>query len=267
MEQEIPSQHESGASLSIGQKLARVIVSPSEVFRTIRAGVSWRDWVIPFVVVVAISGGAGILNAPYTLEFSQQAIRGQQKRFMQRDLSQEQQQQMNQRFEEQIQKQQKRYTPPQVYYLSFIGVAVRLGLVLLILAALYYFGGNTILGGQAAFPQLLALVCLPQMVTVLESVYNTVIMHLKGSAEVPASLAVLLPYGATDLFRMEQYQQALFTLLSQINVFTIWRLILFTIGFQVIYQVSKAKAGGVVFGYWVLWLILTTAGAFVFAGL
>jgi len=267
MNEVTPTPQSPDASLSIGQKLIRILTSPAEVFQTIRSGISWRDWVIPFVVVVAVSGVAGILNAPYTLEFSQQAIRAQQKRFLQREMPQEQRQQMEQRFEQQIQKQADRYTPPQLYYLSFTGVAIRIALVLFVLAALYYFGGNTILGGKAAFPQLLALVSLPQMVTVLESVYNTLIMHLKGSAEVPASLAVLLPYGATDLFRVERYQQALFTLLSQINVFTVWRLILFAIGFGVIYQVSKAKAGGVVFGYWVLWLILTTAGAFMFAGL
>jgi len=54
--------------------------------------------------------------------------------------------------------------------------------------------------------------------------------------------------------------------LSQIDVFTLWRLTLFTIGFQIIFKVTRGKAIAVIFGYWVLWLIITTGATFIFAG-
>ncbi|HKJ67369.1 MAG TPA: YIP1 family protein [bacterium] len=254
-------------SVTIWQNLFNVLSSPREVFEGIRQKVTWQDWVIPFVVIVLVSGVAGILNAPYTLEMSKNITRAQEDRILSRDMPQEQREQISQRMEEQLEKQEQRYSPPGVYFWSFGGVTVRLALSLLILAGLYYFAGNTILGGEAAFPQLLAVVALPQMVTVIQSVYNTVIMHLTGNAEVPSSLAVVLPYGAADVFRQERYQQALFTILSQIDLFTVWRLVLVTIGFGAIYQVSKGKATGVIFGYWILWLLITATGAFLFAGM
>ncbi len=254
-------------SLTIWQKLLDVLTSPREVFEHIRQKVTWEDWVMPFVVIVLVSGFAGILNAPYTMEMSKKIIRAQEDRILSRDLSQEQREQISQRMEEQMKKQEQRYSPPRVYLWSFGGVAIRVALSLLIMAGLYYFAGNTILGREAAFPHILAVVALPQMVTVIQSVYNTVIMHFTGNAEVPSSLAAMLPYGAAEVFRQERYQQALYTILSQMDVFTVWRLVLVTIGFGVIYQVSRGKAAGVIFGYWILWLLITATGAFLFAGM
>jgi len=253
--------------MTTGEKLVNIITSPSAVFANIRERISWQDWVIPFLVAVVVSGAVGILNAPYTLEFSKKAMRAQQERFLSGDVSQEQQSQMKQRFEEQMQNQEERYTAPKVYYWSFGRTLVGIGISVLILASLYYFAGNTILGGEAPFEKVLTVVALPQMVKVIESVYNAIMTPLLGTAEVPASLAALLPYGAAEVFSMERYHQAVFTLLSQINVFTVWRLVLFTIGLMLIYRISKGKAVGVVFGYWAIWLVITTAGSFFLSGL
>lgn len=185
---------------------------------------------------------------------------------MQRDMPQEQKESMQERFQEQVEKQEARYSPPKVYYWSFLRALGGIGVAVMILAGLYFFSGNTIIGGEAKFPQILAVVSLPQMVKVIESLYNMLFIGITKNADVPASLAVILPYSPENFMRLEKFQQALYTLLSQINVFTVWRLALFTIGFSIIYKVSKGKSSAVVFGLWALWLLITTAGTFLFAG-
>jgi len=254
-------------SMSMVDKLINIITAPTMVFERIRVQVTWQDWIIPLLVAVAFVGVSSIVSAPYTLDLTKKAIKAQGERFTSQDLSEEQRQQIDKRLQGQIEKQEARYSPPKVYYWSFLRALGGIGLSLMVLAGLYYFSGNTILGGQTAFPKVLAVVTLPQMVKVIESVYSMIFVGLTQSVEVPSSLAVLLPYSVTDVFSLERYQQALYTLLSQIDIFTIWRMVLFTIGFSIIYKVAKGKATAVVFGWWSLWIIVTTAGSFLFAGI
>lgn len=254
-------------STSITAKLVNILTAPTLVFHSIRERLSWQDWAVPFLIAVLVSGIVGIVNAPHTLEFSKDAMRAQQEKFMGRDMSDSQREQIRTRFQDQMEKQEARYTPPKVYYWSFGRSALGIGFPLLVIAMLYYFAGNTVLGKQAPFESVLAVVALPQMVKVIQSLYELLLTQILGTAQVPQSLAALLPYGAAEVFSMERYHQAIFTLLSQINVFTLWRLVLFTLGFMIIYRVSRGKAIGVVFGYWLIWLVITTAGSFFLAGL
>ncbi|MBS1272307.1 MAG: hypothetical protein MAGBODY4_01448 [Candidatus Marinimicrobia bacterium] len=260
-------QPSDGISMSMGEKLINIITAPTVVFEHIREKVTWQDYIIPLLIAVAFVGISSIVSAPYTLELTKKAIKAQSSRVVNQDMSEEQRQSIENRFQEQIDKQEERYSPPKVYYWSFLRALGGIGLSLMVLAGIYYFSGNTILAGQTAFPKVLALVTLPQMVKVIESVYNMVFVSMTNSIEVPSSLAVFLPYGMTDVFSLERYQQAMFTLLSQIDIFTVWRMVLFTIGFSIIYKVSKGKAAAVVFGWWTFWMVITTAGSFLFAGL
>lgn len=253
-------------SMGIGAKLINILTAPSEVFFQIRERVSWIDWVIPVLVAILLMGSANIVRAPYNKVIAKSAIEAQRDKFVKDDMTTEQKQNLNQRFDEQIQKQNDRLSPPMVYPVSYGRQLIATLLSVLILAGLYYFAGNTILGGQAQYGKLLAVVTLPQMVTALQGVYQMVMTAVIGQVDIPSSLAVLTGYSTLDIFQLDRTQQALYTLLSHFDVFTIWRLILFVIGFQIIYKVSKGKAVGVVFGFWVLWIVITTVGTFLFAG-
>lgn len=256
-------QDTSVVSLGLGEKLINILTSPSAVFAQIRERLTWQDWVVPFLLAVLFAGIAGIVNAPENLQFTRKMMEPQKERILQSEMSDDQQQKTLAR----IESQEEQFQAPKKYYWSFLRSLAGIGISILILAGLYYFSGNTILGGQTEFPKILAVVSLPQMVKVVETLYSMLFVQFTGSAEVPQSLAVMLPYSAVDMFTLERYQQAMLTLLSQIDVFTIWRLVLFTIGFSIIYKVSKGKATAIVFGWWVFWLLVTTAGSFLFAGL
>jgi len=267
---ELYEQEASGETMSVWQKLLDVLLEPSKVFQAIRERVSWQDWVIPMLIIVLVSGTVSIINARQTMEFTRQMMQTQQQ---QGGFGQgggppgagAEDGQMPPQFDP-----EQRFSSPRGYLFAYGGSLVRIALSILILASLYFFAGNTILGGKAAFPQLLAVVALPQMVTVLQNVYNTLYLQLisnPSSPQAPSSLAVLLPYGMQNMFQLEAYQRGLLSVLSQIDVFTIWRLLLYSIGFAAVYKFSKAKANGVVFGYWGVLLVLSFAGSFLMAGM
>ncbi len=262
MEQQ-PEQEPMG----MGAKLINIFTTPSEVFVRIRERVSWQDWVIPVLIAIVFAGTAGVIRAPYNETIAKSAIEAQRDKFVKPDMTADQQKQLNQRFDEQLQKQQKRFSAPTVYPFSYGSKFVSILLSVLILAGLYYFAGNTILGGQAKYGKVLAVVTLPQMVTALQAVYQMVMTAVIGQVDIPSNLSVLTGYSTLGLFSLDRTHQALYTFLSHFDVFTIWRLILFVIGFRIIYKVSRGKAAGVVFGFWALWIVITTVGTFLFAGI
>ena len=264
-EQQVPER--SQPQMSIWQKMVNIITVPEEVYSRLKDRVTLQDWLVPFLIAVLFTGISGMVNAPETLQLTKQAIEQQQENFANRDMSEEQRQNMNQRFEESIEKQERRYTTPQVYYWSIGRAGVGMALAILVLAAIYHFSGNTFLGAESTFLKILAVVCLAQAVTVVSAGYDILYSMVAGPGSAPSSLAVLLPFGPGDIFSVERYQQALFSLLSQIDLFTIWRLVLYGIGFRIVYSVTKAKAYGVVFGFYVFWLFVTTAASYLFAGL
>lgn len=253
--------------MNIWNKMVNMVTEPTAVLEHLQERVTAQDWLVPFLIAVLFVGISGMVNAPETLTFTKKAIQAQQERLMDRDMPQEQQQNLQGRFDEQLEKQEQRYTSPQVYYWSVGRAFAGMALSILVLAALYHFTGNTVLGKDTAFVKILAVICLAQSITVVSSAYDILYSVATGPGAAPSSLAVLLPFGAGDIYQVERYQQALFTLLSQIDLFTIWRLVLYAIGFRLMYAVSKGKAAGFVFGYWAFWLLITTAASYMFAGI
>lgn len=260
-------QEPDQSQMGMGAKLINILTAPSEVYAHIRERVGWPDWIFPVLIAVLLTGTAGIIRAPYNLNIARNAIEAQRDKFIQPDMATEQQQNLQQRFDAQEQKQETHLTPPQIYWRSYGRQIITIILSVLILAGLYYFAGNTILGGQSKYGKVLAVVALPQMVTAVQGLYQIVMTWILGQVDIPSSLAVVLGYDTASIFKFNQTQQALFTFLSHFDVFTIWRMILYIIGFSIVYKVSRGKASSVVLGFWALWIIITTVGTFLFAGI
>jgi hypothetical protein len=75
---------------------------------------------------------------------------------------------------------------------------------------------------------------------------------------VPTNLGVILPSDVSP---------AIASIAGSLDIFTIWLLILFTIGFATISgarNMSSSKTGKLVFGLWIVWVLIKAAGAALF---
>ncbi len=94
--------------------------------------------------------------------------------------------------------------------------------------------GNFILGGKSSFLTVFSMVSWAGLIGVLELIVKSLIMISNQSIHAYTSLALMMD--------PSQFKEATFHLLNVVDIFTIWKLIVYIIGFGVIYQFPKVKA-------------------------
>lgn len=139
---------------------------------------------------------------------------------------------------------------------SLVGAAVGLLVMWLIVAALVK-GFNSLTGGEGGFKNLFAVTVLAWVpVVILGGVFGTAMILATPAENLPfasASLSLLLP--------KEEFGSPLFVILSSVNLFQIWSLILLSIGASVVFNTSTRKQGIFIFIVYLLY----TAGMAAYA--
>ena len=116
--------------------------------------------------------------------------------------------------------------------------------------AIYYLIGSVFLGGDSSFKKLLSVQAWSSFIIMVSSIIRVPLIRAKDSALVSLSPAMLLP---SDLVGSK-----LFTMLSQIDFFIIWYLIVFGMGFSYIYRFSKVKSYTAIAICWIIWVAAIT---------
>lgn len=137
-------------------------------------------------------------------------------------------------------------------------------LFILVVAGVMMGAYNLLAGTNATFRQSLAVAAHAAMTGVVSSVLFLLILYLKPFGTVDLENPVATNAGA---FLPEGSAKWLVTLGKQIDIFTIWTLILLAIGFAAI-NPKKLKGGtafSIAFGVWAVWVLIRTGFAFVFS--
>lgn len=135
-----------------------------------------------------------------------------------------------------------------------IGQVVVMPIVFLLLAAIFYFVGSIVLGGDTSYKKVLAVWSWSACISILALIIMTPLILFKGNMNVTLSLALLLPSDSID--------STLYNVLKHFDFFTMWFLAVFAYGFALIYKFSLAKAYVAVGALWGVWIAIST----VFAG-
>ena len=210
------------------KKLLNLYFSPVEVFKQLSEK---PDWVIPVIITLVIILILTMVALPKVI------IPEQSKRIMEMEQLQEAQKERDLASLEGIRPYIQ--TPIFVIIFTFLLIFAKAGIFFLIFSL---FGSRTV------FKKVLAVVSYSFLISIPESILKTAMMLMKGSTRVYTSFALF----ASNL----GFKSPLFGLLSRIDIFTIWNLILISLGFTVIYGIGKKKSFGIVFGCWVLWLLI-----------
>jgi len=130
-----------------------------------------------------------------------------------------------------------------------------------LISAIFLFIGNIILGGKARFIQLLSVYS-----------YSYLIVMLLGMIiKIPLILArqtINISLSPAVFFTPEQIGQGIFNFVQSFDVFNVWFIIVFGIGFAVIYGFSKPKGIISVIIAWLLYVLIFQVWlAMVFQGL
>ena len=225
MNNETPSAATTGASPF--QTVINVFLSPREAFQAVDQR---PNWVLPFVIMLIIGTVVAVFTVPIAMQ----------------DRMDDQRDQLI---------EERGMTPEEADRAMEIGekigkiagpiiAPIGMGLYLVIVSAVLLFLGNILMGGESNFKKVFSMFSYSSMVGALGSLISLPIIISKQTLEVPTNIAVIIG--------LEDQGTFAYQLLSKVELFTIWQLIIVSIGMAVIYKFTTKKAAtGVV----VLWLL------------
>jgi hypothetical protein len=232
----------SVAPLSQGQRIIDTFIAPSKTFTDILRSSSW--W-FPFLIAVVLSVVIG---------FAIQQKIGWDKVYdnVLKQASVAQQQRVEQAPPEQqarIRNISIATTKYAVYAGPFIGLIIAV-IVAAVLLGTLNFG----FGGHAKFGQLFAVwyyASLPMAIKWLLA-----IITIYAGAD-PDSFNIKNPVGTNiGYYLPTDMSKAIVALATSIDIFTIWTLVLLTIGCSIVANISRGKAAGAVWGWWIVMLLI-----------
>lgn len=213
------------------QRMVGVLFAPTETFQSI---VRRPDVLVPLLVILAVAAVTGIVMAT-TVDFSVAARESMsaQERF--RDASEDQKDRMV-RFSAAFWKAAAFSSP------------ITTAILLVIITAVIFFAFR-LFGGEGTFKQAFSASLYAWLPMMLKGIIATVVLSLRQEVTFADFQSPILsnPSFLVDM----SGQPVLFALLTSFDVFSIWYLILLTIGFAAVSRLSTKTSAFLVGGLWV----------------
>ncbi len=221
----VGSQVGAEASMSSVGRLIGVFTSPGRAFASIDAR---PGWILPMVLVVVVN--LVFITTAGDIILSERLAQ-QEEAMLERGATQEQ--------VDQAMEMGTKFGTVMAYVFSVVGPPI----VITIIAAVFMFVGNVMLGGKATFSKIFSVTAHAWLIPALYALVLIPLILTKESTLVTLSLASLLDPEAQKTF--------LYKILSYVDVFYIWWVVVYGIGLGVIYRMRTQKtitAVAVVYG-------------------
>lgn len=198
---------------SLPARIIGVLISPRATYADVAARPRWLG-ALAFVILV----GGGATFAFLSTDVGKQAMFDQQVKFME-SFGMKLNDVAYQRMEEGLSR---------APYTGAIGQAVSLSLFGLIIAGIAMGVFNAILGGEAKFKQVFAIVAHSGVVITLAGLFGLPLAYARETMASSTNLAVFLPFLDEASFAAR--------FLGSIDLFQIWWIVSLAIGFGVLYR-------------------------------
>ncbi len=212
-------------------RLVNLFVKPSATFQSIKEKMTWKQTLIPIMILILLSVISYKLTLPVTIPEAEKRILKIER------LSDEQK-------TVQIQKTVERMNGT----IPYIGIVISQPIVILIIGAFFLILGNIFGGGKTELLKMVGVTLYIQMVDVIVSIIKIPLMLSQKTIDVQTSLALAFPE--------VNHSNIFYNIASQIDVFTVWKIILWILAFQIIYKYSSKKASFLVIPIWVILAIV-----------
>jgi hypothetical protein len=259
---QVPDKQEETARLGPFERLIGTLISPGETFEDVNRK---PTWLVPLLISIVASLAFSLFFEwrvkPNWDKFFQTMVEKQLGKPL-KELPPEQQAQMSKQLEWQKRFAKTDFSSPMLGLFAVAKFAIFYICAFLIPSAFFALG-LMIMQAQTTFRKILSVVAWSWCATTLVSIIVSIAALMVRSREslrdlnladpagfVPTNLAVILPSGTSPV---------LSSLLASFDVFTIWFLILLSIGFAAISGKRKFKTSNtafLVFGLWAVWVLI-----------
>lgn len=220
-------------------RLIGVLVSPGETFRSIAERPTW----LPALLVLVLLGGA--VGVAIQLKTDPGDMVREQFESIKFDVPQEQ-------IDKEIEKAENRSTGAKIG-LGAVGIVAQV--VIYALLALIFWVAFKMFGSEMDYIGSLATTVHAYLPFAVGSLLNLPLMlarekitfeDVRNGGVLVSSLKALAPEDASAVTE---------SLLGSFDLFTIWTLVLLTIGYKAVAKVSTAVASGIVILLWLIWVV------------
>ncbi|PYQ29820.1 MAG: hypothetical protein DMF56_08820 [Acidobacteria bacterium] len=223
------------------QRFIGVIISPVETFQDIARK---PDFLMPMIVFILISYATAFFTIP---KIDWEAVTAQQVEAMKAKNPNMAQSDID---------RMTRITQTIGKVFGWFGPI--LGIIMWLILAGVLFLAFKLFGGQQTFKQALSTVLYSWVPMVLYGIVLAIIIAARPGNWDPTHIATIVKSNPAFLVNMKEHA-ALYSLLSAIDIFTIWTLILLIIGFAICSKVSRAKAATIIISLWAIVILAKAA--------
>jgi hypothetical protein len=216
------------------QRLIGVLVSPDATFASIARR---PDWVVPllFIVILSLANGL-VLSSRIDFGAPAREAMAQNKNMTQEQMD-----------------RAERMSVGMGKVAKFIAPVIAIIVLLIVAGALLL--AVRLMGGEGDFKQAFSVTCYAWIPNVLQAIILTIIVLAKGATGInPQTFPTMVRSNPAFLVDMKTQPMA-FALLSSLDLFTIWVIVLLIIGFAYVGRISKAKAAVAVVSLWAVTIL------------
>ena len=204
--------------MNVFSRIANVFVSPTACFTSLRdEGKKWTDYVIPFLLLVAMLVTFLIVTSGVMEKFQTEMI-----------------QNMSQLSDAQKEVALQNTNSPISNVFKYVGAVLQVAIGVLISGLFMWVVGNFIGGGEQKFGTILVAALYIQMITIPETLIKMFLILQKGTMMVQLGFGSLLNNPDTSSYGVQ--------LINQLEFFAIWRIIVWVIAFKVLYKFNTKKS-------------------------
>ena len=217
------------SEMSVVGRMLRVFYAPSQTFEAVAKQRSAADWLVPTVIVAMVIFVSTYLTSPIYVAEAMEQIREQ--------TPAEQRGEME-------------GTGDAIRISGLVAAPVMTFVMLFIGAAIYLLVGK-LLGGLLGYGQCLALVAYTSLIAILQHIVKTPLVLANETMKVQIGLGMFISEEAQKSFGG--------ALLSSIDPFVVWMVVIAGLGLSIIGQVERSRAYA---GVAAVTLIFLAVGAF-----
>lgn len=238
------------APLSEGARIVNTFIAPAKTFTDLRRNASW--WA-PFLLMVVIST-AMVYTAGQKIGF---------RKIMETQMqSQPKQQARLEQLPPDQREQQLEQGAKVTRIISYIFPVISL-IILLIIAAVLFATFKFAAGADVSFKVALAIVIYANLALALKTLLAPISVAAGAS---PDSFTFQNPVATNPGYIMNPADSPfLYSLLSSVDIFLLWTLVLTALGFTYVSKVKRGTAFAVVFGWWLVFTLAAAALGALFA--
>jgi len=213
---------------AIAVKIISLFWEPSATFKSLKNKVGWVDLAIPILIVIIASLISSSYIIPIAVNDYKARIENSAK------LSDIQKEAALERIEQ-------RSESPLQYVTTVVAIVIKW----LVIAGIMLFITNFLLGGELKFNTLLGVSAYIGLIDVVNTGVKTPLILARQTTKVYTSLALLMEESSTFLYRF----------ISNIDIFAVWKIVLFSIALGVLLDKKSTKPFWVILTIWLLYAL------------